>query len=220
MTAFIKPLEVVDDYISNESKFQKPLEQMSARHLKNISIKLWRELNMITYRCGCDSGVISYNLRVWNRAERKYPWKQELRMLSIGDLALVNQLRTEHIGVNWYYHALQHYDYYKKQLQMYGYIKYMMVCARQCCVRNHSGLCDVCETNESVYHLLIDCRKYSISRDLFLIRVKDILELYCINISLENVLFPPTILSWNHRKMILDSLCGFVKKTHRLHIRF
>ena len=109
---------------------------------------------------------------------------------------------------------------YKKQLELYSKIKYYMKCNLECCTRNNNGMCDFCGDKETVYHFLIACPKYKPSRDIFLNCVNNSFMIYDIQLNLENILFPPKALSWHHRKMVLDSLCEYVRRTKRIYIRF
>ena len=94
-----------------------------------------------------------------------------------------------------------------------------MECGLECCQKNNSGMCKHCGTKETVYHFLITCTKYDTLRDYFLACVAEIYTIYDINLTLENILFPPKALSWSHRKMVLDNICKYVKDSRRIMIR-
>ena len=196
--------------------FSLKLEQSSLKHLKNMAKINWSNLNQCEYIPKKSSHIISNNLIVWNRYDRIYAWKADMKLLTIGELSILNQLRTEHISLNWCFHALQHYQYYKIQMEKYRLIKYYMKCDLKCCEKNNSGMCKHCGAKETVYHYLIECTKYDMLRYYLLHCVAEIFTIYDINLTLENILFPPKALSWYHRKMVLDNICRFVKDSRRL----
>ena len=210
----------VDNYLRSNYEFNVVLERSSLRHLKNIAKKRWGNLNRMSYVPYKSSHVISTNLFDWNRYGDEYPWKLDMTCMNMEGFAILNRLRTEHIGLNWYFHSLRHYPYYKQQLQNYGFIRTYLKCQSQCCTKNNNGFCTSCDEKETVYHYLIECTKYDHLRNNFLYCIEDIFMMYDINLTLENILFPPKALSWHHRKMILDSLYGFVKSTKRIFIYF
>ena len=94
-----------------------------------------------------------------------------------------------------------------------------MKCALKCCEKNNNGMCSHCGKKETVYHFLIECIKYNELRDYFLLCVEEICENYNVNLTLENILFPPRVISWYHRKMILDSICTYIRRSRRLLIK-
>eukprot|EP01084_Bolivina_argentea_P107871 192826_1 len=209
----------VDEYIKNDYKYNVVLEKSSIKHMKKKVKKQWCDLNKLEYKMQKSKNIISKNLHIWQRYDKEYAWKQDMIHLTMIDFALLNRLRTEHIHLNWYFHALIHYNYYANQKKKRNEIKYYLKCELDCCKKNNKGLCNYCHEIETVYHFIIECRKYNDIRDPFLTIVQELLNRYEIELTLENILFPPKMLAWMHRKLILDSLCHYVKQTRRLFIQ-
>ncbi len=94
-----------------------------------------------------------------------------------------------------------------------------MKCALDCCAKNNNGMCSHCQKKETVYHYIIECTKYDTIRHHFLSCIAEIFMKYDIDLTLENILFPPKALSWYHRKMVLDNICVYVRNSRRLIIK-
>eukprot|EP01084_Bolivina_argentea_P114123 203252_1 len=123
----------VDQALRSRCVYNVILEQQSIKHLKKKSKQCWSKINEKTYKPEKSFHVISRNLYIWNRYELKYAWKKDMLMLTMGQYSILNQLRSEHISLNWYYHALTHYVYYKNQILNRGHIKYIFHCNQDCC---------------------------------------------------------------------------------------
>ncbi len=160
--------------------------------------------------------VISRNLFHGKVYQKNYKIKKDLRILNKGQISIITRLRTEHIQLNYYYHKRNHYKYYQKQYNTYGYIKEYKTCKDECCKQYNEGKCIECKQWETVYHYLFECKVNFMLRTKMIMDIRNILNLYNHNLCLDNVLFPPINMQWNHRKQIFNGITNYVNKTHRL----
>ena len=109
-------------------------------------------------------------------------------------------------------HQLNHMEYYKHNIDGF------YICEKQCCVDNNDGMCIFRDEKlETVYHFIMECKKYNIQRNNFYQQIMFVFNQYQLDFSLKNILFPPKNLSTQHRKYIFNGLICFVLNTQRLY---
>ncbi len=131
-------------------------------------------------------------------------------------MSIITRLRTEHIQLNFYYHKRTHYKYYRQQYNNYSYIKQYKQCKDEFCKKYNQGKCIQCKVWETVYHFLCECKNNFMLRTKMIMDINEILIINNLELTLDNILFPPMNLSWNHRKQIFTGITKYVKQTKRL----
>ena len=147
----------------------------------------------------------------WNIFEEYKEINIDIDILTKLNFIILTQLRTGHIKLNLCLHQLNHMPFYKDNLDKF------MQCNDICCSDNNSGYCINCKNQlESVYHFIMECKKYEKQRDILYYETMRIFVIYQIDFKLRNLLFPPPNIKNQHRKHILNSLCTYALNTRRL----
>ncbi len=67
-----------------------------------------------------------------------------------------------------------------------------MIVLNDCCINNNNALCNDCNVSETVYHFSIKCEKYVMLRQFYIFPIYQMLQDKLNEISLKDLLFPPT----------------------------
>ncbi len=143
---------------------------------------------------------------------RHYLIKDDFKMLTLKQLATINQLRTGHIKINAYFYYQSFCHRRSINIQSEKPLK----CILECCSKCNGGYCIHCEVFEDVHHFLFQCQQYIVLRTKYINTIFRILHWYQIQISMKAILFPPKNMSWKHRKMVLYNICKYVQESGRL----
>ncbi len=212
--------KAVDEHIKyNGQKYFNTITPISTNVLKTHIKNQWTKLKHTQTKNIHSNAVISRNMKRWQIFNEKQPIIWDMKQFNIKDYAILTQLRTEHIRLNWYFHIRKHYKYYKQQIKTYGYIQNRLTCLPNCCTDNNKGLCITCNKPETVYHFIIKCNKYHQLRQIYIHPIYELLQQHFQNISLKHFLFPSLNMKWCHRKMILNNVICYVRVTRRVLIR-
>ncbi|MCP4114604.1 MAG: hypothetical protein GY737_04240, partial [Desulfobacteraceae bacterium] len=208
----------VDDYIKfggfKYGTYQTPISSNILKtHIKNE----WRNIKYTNIKNINNIAVISRNMEIWNIYDEKQLVIWDMKQYNKTEAGILTQLQTEHIHLNWYFHVRKHYIIYKKKIETYGYINETYECKYHCCADSNDGLCVECDKPETVYHFLIECKRYTHIRNFYLLPIYKLLQQYNKPLTLRNYLFPSLKFSWFHRKMILDNVINYVLSTARIH---
>eukprot|EP01083_Nonionella_stella_P216327 777760_1 len=112
------------------------------------------------------------------------PWKLEFDLLSMCEMKIITQLRTEHINLNWCNHQLKHYTFYRNQ----PHDNKMIVLDNE---HNNGRCADTnCDDLETVEHIL---EKHS---NHCWLDLQQYMEHIGVPFTLKNALFPPTNTRW------------------------
>ena len=147
---------------------------------------------------------------------------------------IVTKLRTFHNDLNYYTHKLCHIQVYKYfqlindqlqcvnhplidvlSIQLMDNKKLWYKCEKSCFIKNNSGICKCGLGLETLHHYLFTCNIYENQRNWFMFQIVYIYNFYNIPITVKNIMFPPSNITNQHRKHILDALCIYVIKTQR-----
>ncbi len=152
-----------------------------------------------------------------------YKWKSYLEInLDIEkEMALPNyqtaillKLRSGHNELHASRHQLIHHSEYTFQMQQQPNKFVYLNCINECCKKINAGLCS-CGEFEDVYHFILQCNQYDSLRFDLIQLILPSYHLYNVDLNLKTLLYPPCTMNWEHRKLILNSLCQYVLKSGR-----
>ncbi len=210
----------VDEYLlCDQKQYTESITKISTNVLKTHLKNEWKKRKRKNIQKQEKVTVISRNMETWKIYDEAQPIWFDMRQYTVHNYGLLTQLRTEHIRLNWYFHARKHHKGYKTQILLHKCIKNIIKCDEKCCLTNNKGQCNVCETPETVYHFIIKCRKYNQIRSIHLHPIYKLMKNNKYPLTLKTLLFPPINMKWLHRKMILDSVLAFVNMTKRIPFR-
>ncbi|MCP4139576.1 MAG: hypothetical protein GY755_04695, partial [Chloroflexi bacterium] len=159
----------VDEYIQyNGFKYGNATTPISTNTIKTHIKSQWKILKYKQTQSIHTNAVISRNMALWQIYDEKQPILWDQKQFQIEEFAILTFLRSEHIRLNWYFHIRNHYKYYKNQIQQYNRIQDNLICNAVCCIDNNNGLCNNCQSPETVYHFLIKCDKYDTLREFYI----------------------------------------------------
>lgn len=131
---------------------------------------------------------------------------------------ILNQLRTGHIKLNFYFHMINHRQYYQ-QINInnnLSNIYYKCKSINPSCIKCNFGFCSNCDELETVLHYLLQCTKYIKQRHYMMHKIDNIFMKYNELPTLKNILFCPVQFTPMHRKEIYSAIIKYVNQTKRI----
>lgn len=149
--------------------------------------------------------VISHSLKKWNIYTEYLYCYDDMELLTVRQFYILNRLRSFHCHLNYDLHQLFHYKLYKQAFLRKDYdFKFECKSMNEKCIKIHHGKCNNCtdDAYESLYHFMMECKKYDHQRNLLRYIVSPIINKYNEPYSLKSLLFSTLFCSTQHRKLI------------------
>ena len=154
----------------------------------------------------------------WNlHTDKAFRPRDDHGMLTRRQLRILNMLRTGHSELNFSKHILMHHAHYSRVWPTCGgdINQLRIIQCREDCSSLNNGRCAHCNQLETEEHFLLHCTAHSAIRQRTFGRFFPIYALQFQPINLKNLLFPPLIFRWKHRKMLLQMIVRFAIETQR-----
>ena len=176
--------KAIDETLNRNTSKTSPISIATTKHMVETTILNQEKSKQQQTK---EKHVISNILNKWNTLAEYQQINIDIEILDKLKFCILTQLRTNHIKLNFYFHQLNHMEFYKNDNNM------IFMCKNNCCIDNNNGYCLYCDKKiETVYHFIMECNKYNKQRNILYLSTMKIFHLYQLTFSLKNLLFPPT----------------------------